>query len=306
MKKILVLSILSGLLFVSISLADSDSILEKARIEFGEQHFKKAARLYKSAIDSGAVSMNNYYNAACCMANSDDIDGAFVYLNKAIDSGYKYADWLEKDMDLWPLHQDPRWKETFARCQKLYDTYLKTINMPLYLLFRADQSDRAGVYVGDEKNEIAHRDSLRREKVTVMISKNELKVSDDYYHAALIYQHGLDSLDYKLANQLANKAVELDSTNENARWLVAASQDRYLWSIGQPQWYGMQLHKLAGKWTLEPIDTTKVTDKDRRFLCVPSLKVKRQQIKEMNTQSSSPVPLFDDDDESTPELLDDN
>ena len=301
MKKIISIIILSGLIAAVVLAKENESLLDRAQKEYEHSNYKKCAKYYKEAIDSGMVDMTAYYNAACCMAKTGDKENALAYLNQAIDMGYNYANWMAQDSDLVSLHDDPRWNEVYSRCKKQYDAYLKTINMQLYLLFQADQSDRFNYREGQDWGEIARKDSLRQEKVARMIDNGQLKVSDDYYHAGMIFHHGRDSTAYKIAEWLANKSLELDSTSDNARWLTAAAKDRYLWSIDQPQWYGTQNHLLNGKWTLDPIDTTAVTDTDRAFHRVASLKRLRQNMKDRNSQSVTSE--VDEDNDEVPELL---
>lgn len=48
-------------------------------------------------------------------------------------------------------------------------------------------------------------------------------------------------------------------------------QDRFLLSIGEPQWYGTQYRRIDGTWELSPIDPTQVTDEPHRASDVPTL-----------------------------------
>jgi hypothetical protein len=302
MRKVLLIIMTAMVAAAAVALATGyDEPLLKAQKEYEKGNFKKCAKYYKEAIDSGATDMLTLYNAACCMAMSGDKDNAFVYLNQSVDKGYNQPNWMAQDSDLVVLHDDPRWNEVYGRCKARYDTYLRSINMQLYLLYQADQTDRANYRPGQDWGVIAHKDSLRQQKVARMIDNNELKVSDDYYHAAMIFHHGLDSTSYTIAMALANKAVELDSNNADALWLSAAAKDRYLWSIGKPQWYGTQNHLIKGKWTLDPIDTTAVTDADRQFHRVASLKRLKQSLKNKNTQSMTSEE--EEDVDEVPELL---
>jgi tetratricopeptide (TPR) repeat protein len=301
MKRIISIIMVAGLMAAVVLATGDESLLDKAQKEYEHGNYKKCAKYYKEAIDSGMADMTTFYNAACCMAMTGDKENAFTCLDRAIDIGYKHSNWMAQDSDLVSLHDDPRWNEVYARCKKQYDAYLKTINMQLYLLFQADQSDRFNYREGQDWGEIARKDSLRQEKVARMIDDGQLKVSDDYYHAGMIFHHGRDSTAYKIAEWLANKALEMDSTSDNARWLIAATKDRYLWSINQPQWYGTQNHLLNGKWTLDPIDTTAVTDTDRAFHRIATLKQLRQSMKERNSHIAT-IEEEEDNDE-VPEFL---
>lgn len=97
-----------------------------------------------------------------------------------------------------------------------------------------------------------------------MMEADSLVTANDYYHAAMIFQHGSDSVAYKLAWDLAEIAVTLDSTHYSALWLTAAAQDRYLLSIGKRQVYGTQFMVYTDVWYLQVIDQSAVSDADRQ------------------------------------------
>lgn len=151
-------------------------------------------------------------------------------------------------------------------------------------MYEADQRDRLSFNEGDDWGFVAKKDSMRRERIKSIMANSQLKVSDDYYHAAMIMHHGADSIAYKIANELTMKAVELDSTNDDARWLYAASKDRYLINIGKSQIYGTQYNYRNGKWTLNPIDRNAVTDEDRKFWRVSTLEETKAKIARLNNK----------------------
>jgi len=136
-------------------------------------------------------------------------------------------------------------------------------NVELKKMYEEDQKARE-----EEKinwKELTKQDSIRRCLVKDMIKQNMLSTSNDYYHAAMVFQHGKDSTSYKLAWDYSLKASMMDTANTNARWLSAASYDRYLISKGKPQVYGTQFIILDKKYYLQDIDTTKVTDIERKY-----------------------------------------
>lgn len=136
-------------------------------------------------------------------------------------------------------------------------------NVVLKKMYEEDQKAREAEHINWK--ELTKQDSVRRSIVKSMIKQNVLSTSNDYYHAAMVFQHGKDSTSYKLAWDYSLKAAMMDSTNTNARWLSAASYDRYLISIGKPQVYGTQFIILDKKYYLQEIDTTKVTDLERKY-----------------------------------------
>lgn len=139
-------------------------------------------------------------------------------------------------------------------------------NQELKSLYEQDIEERSRIdwdtATPDQISELRKKDNARRMQVLTLINKKKIKSAKDYHHAALIFQHGDTTDDYKLAHGFAKKALELG--DESVRWLYAATLDRYLISMGQPQKYGTQF-KLNDKdeWELgKPIDPT-VTDGER-------------------------------------------
>lgn len=127
-------------------------------------------------------------------------------------------------------------------------------------LYTQDQADRTADtpdWFG-----IARRDAERRAEVQRLLDAGAARTAADYYHAAMIFQHGTDSVAYRKARDLARTAEQLGSAA--ARWLAAAAHDRYLLSTGAAQHYGTQFIELPnGRWHLSPFDSTAVTDTER-------------------------------------------
>lgn len=154
-------------------------------------------------------------------------------------------------------------------------------NAELIELTDADQNERKSFELDPKL--IYVKDSLRREKVKVLERLKKLKTSNDFYNAALIFQHGRDSTDYLKALNFMKKSIELDSTRN--KWLFAAITDRYLLSIGKPQIYGTQFFKEEGKpWIQENYDSLKVDDQERKKYGVKTLKEQKEALKKMNNQ----------------------
>lgn len=110
-------------------------------------------------------------------------------------------------------------------------------------IFKEDQADRLAKSVDSDIQNITLRDFKRRQEAQTLINQGTLKNSTDYYQAAMIFQHGDTSEDYKKANDLAKKGLEIGEAKgglgyESCKWIYAASLDRYLLSIEQKQKYG--------------------------------------------------------------------
>lgn len=156
-------------------------------------------------------------------------------------------------------------------------------NQQLKVLYEQDISERNSIdwdtASPHQISRLRQKDKARRDQVLNLIRKKKIRTAADYHHAALIFQHGDVPDDYKLAHNFAQKAVKLG--DKSAKWLYAATLDRYLISIGKPQKFGTQF-KLndKGEWELgEPIDPT-VTDEERAKFNVPPLSQALQKYKE--------------------------
>lgn len=117
------------------------------------------------------------------------------------------------------------------------------VSEELRALYEADQADRAFTAlptVGDW-DRIRSRDTERRRRVYELLRVDSLEVAGDYYHSAMILQHGEAAEDILLAHILATASAFLG--DERGRWLSAASLDRYLHRTRMPQRLGTQARR---------------------------------------------------------------
>jgi hypothetical protein len=85
----------------------------------------------------------------------------------------------------------------------------------------------------------------------------------------MIFQHGTCADHFKLANELAERSMDLGYAP--ARWLYAVSRDRYLLAIGRPQQFGTQLHwDKFRRWYMPALDF-RTTDQERAKYDVPPI-----------------------------------
>ncbi|MBG0785627.1 MAG: hypothetical protein H0S79_11040 [Anaerolineaceae bacterium] len=140
------------------------------------------------------------------------------------------------------------------------------ISLRMAELFTADQAVR--VITADTPDEIIREDTARREEVLEYLRKGQLQTARDLVYAGFIFQHGDCSEHYLLANRLAE--IAMDAGYPDAPWLYAASLDRYLMSLGQPQKFGTQYTFVNGAYQLYPVDPA-TTDEERAEYDVPSL-----------------------------------
>ena len=141
-------------------------------------------------------------------------------------------------------------------------------NAKLTELYTTDQSARQGDHVDGAK--LYRDDQQRRVEVHRMLAAGDVKTGGDYYHAAMIFQHGENPDDYLLAHVLAMDAVA--QGDKDARWLSAATLDRYLRSIWQMQVFGTQYQTLLGEeMKHDPMNAELISDSMRAATCVTSL-----------------------------------
>lgn len=153
----------------------------------------------------------------------------------------------------------------------------QTDNLELKKMYQEDQDSRKVPNINWV--ELSKNDSIREKKVYELINSKQIITGKDYYHSAMIFQHGKDSIAYGMAVKQMRKAIELDTTIN--RWLLAAAIDRELMSRKKPQIYGTQFRKIGqSKWFRYEIDTTQVTDAQRKYYHVETLA--EQKIKEFN------------------------
>ena len=122
------------------------------------------------------------------------------------------------------------------------------------------------------------RDHERRAETQKLLADAKLHTGKDFERAAFVFQHGSTPEDYLLAHTLAMVAVARGEAS--AIWIAAATMDRYLNSIHQPQVYGTQFW-FHGKEpvTQEPYNRTLIPDSLRRQLGVPGQATQEEQRK---------------------------
>jgi len=160
----------------------------------------------------------------------------------------------------------------------------------LQLLFRADRDERANhpAYGTPEYRELRELDAQRRRRLAVIVESGGLKEPEDYYQAAWILNHGESVDEIWQAHTLAKEAVELGL--RCARWLAAATYDRWLMYQGKPQKYGTQIvpdGKRQRVWDVDPA----TSDAERADWDVPTLAEMERRAGEVTR--NEPMPPLD-------------
>ncbi|MPR33345.1 tetratricopeptide repeat protein [Salmonirosea aquatica] len=156
-------------------------------------------------------------------------------------------------------------------------------NPELKRMYDEDQNSRKVQDI--DWNQLSKNDSMREKRVYEMLDSGQVVTGKDYYHSAMIFQHGKDTTASLMAVKMMKKAIDLDSTVN--KWLLAAAIDRDLMRRDEPQIYGTQYVKMGqdAKWKRYKIDTTKVTDAERKYYRVESLAEQREKARIMNLLS---------------------
>ena len=153
-------------------------------------------------------------------------------------------------------------------------------NEELKRLHDEDQSDRTPKDV--DWAIVSPRDKARLSRVKELYLQNRLQTASDYYHGAMILQHGDAPEDFLLAHEFCVLAISKGKNDKEAKWLAASSEDRFLMNIGRPQRFGTQFHSEGnGPFLLYTVDSG-VTDETRREMGVHSLAEARAHEAELN------------------------
>ncbi len=144
-------------------------------------------------------------------------------------------------------------------------------NEELARLYKEDQADRTPMNGKPiDWNVVGPRDRAREARVKELYTTNQLRTGADYYHVAMVLQHADAPEDYLLAHELC--VVAISKGEERAKWLAAASEDRFLMSIERPQRFATQFRSDGPNSAMRLYQVDQgVTDELRRALEVPAL-----------------------------------
>ncbi|MCF0074969.1 hypothetical protein LZD49_31080 [Dyadobacter sp. CY261] len=174
-------------------------------------------------------------------------------------------------------------------------------NPEILRMYNEDQSARKASNINWTR--LNKEDSLRRSRTSQLLDAGKVVTAQDYYRSAMIFQHGSDTIASSTAIRLMKTAIELDSTVN--RWLLAAAIDRHLMRKGLPQTYGTQYIMIGqtGKWQRYQIDTTKVTDQERKAYNVETLAEQTEKERRMNLHPISQYHAINKSTEKTIALI---
>ena len=165
------------------------------------------------------------------------------------------------------------------------------MNKELRLLYETDKQERIDQPKVNtlEYKSMRARDLQRRERVMEILAANQLATAEDYFHAAHIMNHGDTIEDARNAHNLALRSSELGY--RPARWLAAASYDRWQMYQGKPQKYGTN-YVYDGRedrlWDVDP----ETTDKERAAWDVPPL---AEQLRKAQEANQHKIPMSEEE-----------
>ncbi len=167
-----------------------------------------------------------------------------------------------------------------AQTYFLDDTGVSSLEMQQVL--EADQKDRQLPICKTDWVRVGKADAARRQAAAKLLADGKLHTGEDFERAATVFQHGDTPDDFLLAHTLA--MVALARGQGNARWIAAATLDRYLHAIHQPQIYGTQFGTSANDSTQEPYNRNLIPDSLRQSLNVPSQAAQEEQRKHFTAE----------------------
>jgi hypothetical protein len=158
----------------------------------------------------------------------------------------------------------------------------------VHRLYVEDQEDTKTIKEEATNAEYLHRVKVRQKTLRAMLEAGQISVGDDFLEAAFIFQHGDTADDCLFAHILAMDAMVRGTAS--ARWIAAATLDRYLQFTKQPQVFGTQyimdpthpVHAAGARFpsgrTLEPYNDSFLSDSVRTDFCVPTLAQQKQNV----------------------------
>ena len=158
-----------------------------------------------------------------------------------------------------------------------------------------DESDHPTQVTPEGIASFEQRARERSKEVRAMLASGNLVSAEDLYKAAFVLQHGETADDYLLAHVLSTDS--LAKGNGDAKWLVAATLDRYLQLAGRAQIFGTQYPldpskphpvasgqnaRFAGR-TQSPYNERFLPEAVRTDFCVPSVAQQTQNLETLNS-----------------------
>jgi hypothetical protein len=152
-------------------------------------------------------------------------------------------------------------------------------NAEVQTIVEADQAARMNwsALTAEQQRDLPVADRRRNNRIREIVVADGLRTAADYARASLVLQHSAAFDGYRLAHELAVCALLLGDRGIG-RWLVAATYDRMLNSVGLEQRFGTQgavIVGFAAKPVVAEVDERGICDTERHALGCLSLAAKR-------------------------------
>lgn len=156
-------------------------------------------------------------------------------------------------------------------------------NPEIKTIVDADQADRRGDWnnrTPEEREATTQRDKVRNARMLAIIAAGDIRTANDFSRTSLVMQHSARFPGYRVAHELAVASLLLGDRG-SGRWLVTATYDRMLRSVGLDQRFGTQL----GPDGPLRVDETGICDNERSALGCPTLAEARNRARSRQTQA---------------------
>lgn len=159
-------------------------------------------------------------------------------------------------------------------------------------LYMEDQEDTRTIKDAVTDGEYHQRVKVRVATLRTMLAAGQITTGDDFRDAAFIFQHGDTPEDCLFAHILAMEAMARGTVS--AKFIAAATLDRYLQFTQRPQVFGTQyildpthpVHVAGAPFpsgrTLQPYNESFLPDSLRTDFCVPILAQQKQNVAMFN------------------------
>lgn len=190
-------------------------------------------------------------------------------------------------VDSWPvtMEKDPPVVATDWESRSYFLDDTDVSNPEMQQISEQDQKDRQLPFEKIDWAVVSKADAARLAATRQLLAAGKLHTGIDFERASLIFQHSDAPDDYLLAHTLA--IVALARGRVGGAWMAAATLDRYLQTMHQPQIYGTQTNVQQKPATQEPYNRFLISDSLRRMLNVPSLAAQEELRKQYESQQSA-------------------
>lgn len=160
----------------------------------------------------------------------------------------------------------------------------------LAALYRGDREEHGAVPRVGSPEYLALRERDRGRRARAEAALRQLRAADDasagdLFHAAWLFNHGETPEEARRAHEWAREAAQRG--HRRARWLAAASYDRWRMYQGRRQKYGTQFVPDGARYRLLDVDPT-TSDTERADWDVPPLHDQERRAEEMTRDLPQP------------------